>query len=74
MAETQEQTVQAEDPMGYTVRNSSPSLNALGRGGTAFPGIKEQAGSIELPRSLANKQGSLLKTANLDAGFLQHFT
>ena len=38
--EAQEQTVQAEDPMGDIARNGSPFLSALGKGGTFTPRIK----------------------------------
>lgn len=68
-AEAQEQTVWDD-----TASNGSLSLSAIGRGGIFSPGIKEWTGTIELPQSLTNKQGCLLRAPNLDAGFLLHFT
>lgn len=44
------------------------------RGGTAFQGTKELTVTTELPCSLAYEQRCLLRAANLDTGFLLHFT
>lgn len=41
---------------------------------TASKGTKELAGATELFGSLAYEQRHLLRAANLDAGFLLHFT
>ena len=67
--EAQEQRVCSEDPLGGTGRDSSPSWSVFGRGGTAFQGTKQLAGTIELPCSLTYEQRCLLRATNLDIGF-----